>query len=70
LLLPGILTIFSSLPSVGAIGVTNQPWSLNSLGQVAGYSCLSDDHGGYHNEGFFHDGTPFDRTSPAVTPYC
>ena len=34
---------------LGASGESNQPWSVNSMGQVAGYSRLSDGHGGYHD---------------------
>jgi probable HAF family extracellular repeat protein len=45
---------------LGALGDVNTPWSVNSLGQVAGYSRLSDGHGDYHNEGFFYDGNTVD----------
>ena len=49
---------------LGASGVTNQPWSVNSLGQVAGYSGFSDGH----DEGFFYDGNTIDYIgSPGPT---
>jgi uncharacterized membrane protein len=41
---------------LGALGVTNQPWSVNSLGQVAGWSGFPDGH----DEGFFFDGNTID----------
>jgi probable HAF family extracellular repeat protein len=45
---------------LGALGVNNTTWSVNSVGQVAGYSRLFDGHGRYHTEGFFHDGIRID----------
>ncbi len=38
---------------LGALGISNQPWSVNALGQVAGWSRFPDGH----DEGFFFDGS-------------
>ncbi|MBL7008832.1 MAG: hypothetical protein ISR76_07520 [Planctomycetes bacterium] len=46
---------------LGALGTdTNQTWSINAAGQIAGYSRLADGHGNYHLEGFFWDGASLD----------
>jgi uncharacterized membrane protein len=41
---------------LGAVGFSNQPWSVNSFGQVAGWSRFPDGH----DEGFFYDGSTID----------
>ena len=54
---------------LGALGAdSNYTWSLNSLGQVAGYSRLFDGHGKYHYEGFFHDGVTIDYAGTHGAP--
>jgi len=46
---------------LGSIAQNNTTWSINSLGQIAGYARLGpDNQGNYHSEGFFYDGTAID----------
>jgi probable HAF family extracellular repeat protein len=41
-----------------ALGQNNTTWSINAVGQIAGYSRLGpNNQGNYHTEGFFYDGT-------------
>lgn len=49
-----------SVTDIGASGDSNYAWSINQLGQVAGYSYFTDNQGYQIANGFFYDGSTVD----------